>query len=76
MLIRQFLLIGYSLWRTPLIISQRPNYMLACERAVIILSHPGIVNQTLFSGDQQGILDDNGHPSDILQNQPYEQYPT
>ncbi len=57
MLIRQFLLIGYSLWRTPLIISQRPNSILACERDVIILSHPGIVNQALFSGDQPGNLD-------------------
>jgi hypothetical protein len=76
MLIRQFLLIGYSLWRTPLIISQRPIYLLACESEVIILSHLSIVNQGLFSGDQQGYLDENGHPSDILQNQPYEQYPT
>ncbi len=57
MLIRRYLLIGYSLWRTPLIISQRPNYILACERDVIILSHLGIVNQGLFSGDQPGNLD-------------------
>ena len=70
MLIRQILLIGYSLWRTPLIISQRPNYLLACEREVIILSHLGIVNQALFSGDQQGYLDDNRHSSIIFQSQP------
>ena len=71
MLIRQFLLIGYSLWRTPLTISQRPNSIPVCEREVIILSHLGIVNQALFSGNQQGYLDDNSHPSLIFSGQLY-----
>ncbi len=75
MLIRRFLLIGYSLWRTPLIISQRPNSILACERDVIILSHLGIVNQALFSGDKQGYLDDNKHSSVFFQSQPYGRLP-